>query len=234
MSSFFSTGSLPKTILVTGGCGYLGSRLIRDLANDKQLGGVTIRILDNFQSGHQQALMGLPKEGRYQFIEGDILDPSIVRLALQGVDAVIHLAAIVTTPMSFDRPVWMEQVNRWGTIHLVDACLQAGVQRFIYASSAAVYGPGGPFSEVGPCHPLGPYAQSKQRAEVGVLKAAERGLMPTILRFGSIFGLAPVTRFDAVINHFVYLTGIGRPLTVYGDGQQSRPFIYVRDASEVT
>lgn len=222
-----------QTILITGGCGYLGSQLIRDLALDDRLKGATIRILDNMQSGRYHALMGLPRSGRYQFIEGDLLDPAVIRLALQDVDTVIHLAAIVRTPMSFENPTWMEQINHWGTNHLVDACVRTGVARLIYASSAAVYGPGGPYTEASPCRPQGPYAQAKHHGEKTVSSAAERGLQTVILRLGTLYGCAAAMRFDAFVNRFAYLAGVGRSLTVYGDGEQRRPVIHVRDASGV-
>ena len=217
-----------KRTLVTGGCGYIGSQLIRDLADDN---GVVVRILDNLQREGYAALMNLPAEGQYEFVEGDILDPLTVRRSLVDVDAVVHLAAVVRTPLSFDHPAWTEQVNYWGTVQLVEACLESGVKRFIFASSASVYGPGGPFEETAPCRPIGPYAQSKLRAEHAVFSAIERGLEPTILRFATVFGYAPSIRFDAVANRFAYLTGLGRPLTVYGTGEQMRPLVHVRDAS---
>ncbi|NOZ49633.1 MAG: NAD-dependent epimerase/dehydratase family protein [Chloroflexi bacterium] len=220
------------TILVTGGCGYLGSQLIRDLALDTETNAITIRVLDNLQSGRLQALMDLPEKGHYQFIEGDILDTSALRYALEGVDVVVHLAAIVSTAMGFGHdPIWVEQVNHWGTARLVESCLEAGVQRFIFASSAAVYGPGGPFHEEDLCHPIGPYAQSKYRAEENIRVANERGLAGTVLRLGTFFGYAPGVRVAAVANRFAYLAGVGKPLTVYGDGRQRRPVVHVRDAS---
>jgi UDP-glucose 4-epimerase len=220
-----------RSLLITGGCGFLGSQLIRDLALDERLGALSIRILDNVQDGHYRALMNLPAPGHYQFIEGDILDPDVVRLALKGVDTVVHLAAIVRTPMSFDNPTWIEQVNHWGTAHLIEACIEAGVSRFIFTSSTAVYGPRNSPEENELCRPQGPYAQSKYRAEKSVVTASERGLQTVIIRLGTLFGLAPVTRFDAVVNRLAYLAGIQRSLTVYGDGQQRRPLIHVRDAS---
>lgn len=218
-------------LLVTGGLGYVGSHLIRDLAEDPRFSGMIIRVLDNLQRDGYQALMDLPEEGDYQFVEGDILDPMTLRRALAGVKAVVHLAALVKTPFSFDHPAWTEQVNHWGTARLVEHCLEAGVDRFIFASSASVYGPGGPFDETSPCRPVGPYAQSKWRAEQAVLAAVGRGLRPTILRLATVFGLAPTMRFDAVANRFAYLAGVGRPLTAYGTGEQVRPLVHVRDAS---
>jgi UDP-glucose 4-epimerase len=218
------------TVLITGGCGYLGSHLIRDLARTAGPRPLTVRILDNMQGGHYRSLMDLPPGTRYEFLEGDILDPAVVRLALRGAGAVVHLAAVVRTPMSFEHPAWVQQVNHWGTARLVESCLEAGVTRFIYASSTAVYGPGGPGDEDAPCRPVGPYAQSKLRGEESVLAASARGLRPTVLRFGTLFGNAPAMRFDAVANRFAYLAGTGRPLTVYGSGQQRRPLVHVSDA----
>jgi UDP-glucose 4-epimerase len=113
----------------------------------------------------------------------------------------------------------------------VEAALNAGVERLIFTSSVAVYGPGGPYSEADACRPLGPYAQSKHAAELYAFKAHARGLRTTVLRLGMIYGMAPVMRFDAVANRFAYLAGVQRPLTVYGDGRQRRPFLHARDAS---
>lgn len=220
-----------RTIVVTGGCGYLGSQLIRDLTTRIKGPPPRIRIVDNLHGGQVRALMGLPAEGDYQFIEGDIMDPSVLRLALQDADVVIHMAAIVRSPMDFNDPIWLAQVNQWGTAHLVEAALNAVVKHLIFTSSAAVYGPGGPFAETDPCRPQGPYAQTKHVAEEYVRKAHARGLRVTALRLGMIYGMAPVMRFDAVANRFAYLAGVQRPLTVYGDGRQKRPFLHVRDAS---
>jgi UDP-glucose 4-epimerase len=127
----------------------------------------------------------------------------------------------------------LEQVNHWGTARLVDLCVEAGVRHFIYASTAAVYGPGGPFSEVDACRPMGAYAQSKLKAEHVVREAEGRGMHSVILRLGTLFGQAPRMRFDAVVNRFAYLAGVGRPLTVFGSGQQRRPSIHVRDAAQL-
>jgi UDP-glucose 4-epimerase len=222
--------AMPSTILVTGGCGYLGSRLIRDLAHQFAT-PITIRILDSVRHGQVRALMDLPTQASYEVVEGDLLDPTILRSTLEDVDAVIHLAAVVRTPLSYDNPAWLEQVNHWGTAQLVEACLAMRVQRLIFTSTTAVYGPGGPHTEESVCRPQGPYAHSKLAAEKVILAAQARGLQPTILRLGTLFGLAPITRFDAVANRFAYLAGVRHPLTVYGDGAQRRPLIHVADAA---
>jgi UDP-glucose 4-epimerase len=222
--------AMPSTLLITGGCGYLGSRLIRDIAHHFTT-PVTIRILDHVRHGQVRALMDLPAQATYELVDGDLLDPTILRAALEDVDAVIHLAAVVRTPLSYDNPAWLEQVNHWGTAQLVEACRAVGVQRLIFTSTTAVYGPEGPHDEDSPCRPQGPYAQSKLSAEKVIHAAQDRGLQPTILRLGTLFGLAPITRFDAVANRFAYLAGVRHPLTVYGDGSQRRPLVHVADAA---
>lgn len=220
-----------RIILVTGGAGYIGSQLVRDLATDLRFGDAVIRIYDNLRRQRYRGLMDLPAEGRYEFIEGDILDRLNLARAMRGVSAVVHLAAVVTTPMSFDQPEITRQVNQWGTASVIDCALDAGVTRLIYASSASVYGPGGPFRETDLCRPVGPYSTSKRRGEEEALRSRERGLCPTILRLGMVFGTAPAMRYDNVISRFVFAAGIGRPMTIHGTGEQIRPLIHIHDAS---
>lgn len=223
---------MTKAILVTGGTGYIGSQLIRDLSTDERFQDHVVRIYDNLQRGNYHVLMDLPTAGRYQFIEGDILDRVTLAEAMRDVWAVVHLAAVVKTPISFDHPEWTEQVNHWGTAIVVDEAVKAGVERFIYACSASVYGPGGLFDEEDACHPVGPYSISKLRGEEVVMGAGQqRGLEVTSLRLGTAFGDAPGVRFEAVANRFAYLAGVGRSLVVHGDGEQQRPLIHVRDVS---
>ncbi|MBN1887647.1 MAG: NAD(P)-dependent oxidoreductase [Thermoflexales bacterium] len=223
---------MTRVILVTGGAGYIGSQLIRDLAADPDFQHDTIRIYDNMQRGHYCALMDLPQKCRYQFVEGDILDRLTLADAMRDVWAVVHLAAVVKTPISFDHPQWTEQVNHWGTATVVDQAAQAGVERLIYTCSASVYGPGGPFREGDPCSPVGPYSISKLQGEQVVMEVGyQRGLQVTSLRLATTVGDAPGVRFEAEANHVAYLAGVGRPVVVQGDGQQRRPLIHVRDAS---
>jgi UDP-glucose 4-epimerase len=219
-----------SNVLVTGGCGYLGSQLIRSLTAALSESDSTVRILDNFSQGRPSALMDLPRGVRYEFIEGDVLDPVALDLALQNVDVVIHLAAVVRTPLSFDNPAWLEQVNHWGTAHLAEACLRVGVRRLVFTSTTAVYGPGGPSREQDTLRPQGHYSQTKLRAEESLRGAAQRGLEVFILRLGVLYGLAPVIRFDSVANRLAYLAGVGRAVTIYGDGRQKRSYLHVQDA----
>jgi nucleoside-diphosphate-sugar epimerase len=221
-----------RDLLVTGGCGYLGSQLLRDLP--ERVDGVeTVHVLDNMQKGEYRALMDLPETGSYVFWETDVMDQGTLRTILSEVDAVVHLAAVVQTPLSFNDPNWVEQVNHWGTSHLVEACIEKGVSDFIFASSASVYGPGTEARrEDDRCEPMGAYAESKHKAERVVASASRRGLRTVTLRIGTLLGPAPVTRFESVANRFASLAGTSRTLTVYGDGEQTRPFVNVADASD--
>ncbi len=234
---------MSRVILVTGGAGYIGSRLIRDLARDPAFDGYTFRVYDNLQRETYTTLLDLPDTGRYQFIEGDILDHTGLRRALDGVTAVVHMAAIVRTPLAFGPPGWVEQVNHWGTASLADAAAAAGVAWFVYTSSAAVYGPvdaigaravqsSPPFAEHDIARPVGLYAESKLRGEKRLLALHEQGrLRVCVLRLGSVFGYAPAVRFDAVANRLAYLASVHRALTVYGSGEQRRPQVHIADAS---
>lgn len=223
--------STTQDILVTGGCGYLGSQLLRDLPA-KIEGAGTIHVLDNMQKGEYRALMDLPDAGTYTFWEVDVMDRATLRTILAEVDVVIHLAAVVQTPLSFADPNWVEQVNHWGTSNLVEVCLAEDVSTFVFASSASVYGPGPEArTEEATCDPVGAYADSKHKAERVVASASRRGLNTVTLRMGTLFGPAPVLRFAAVANRFASLAGTRRALTVYGDGEQTRPLLHVDDAS---
>lgn len=217
------------TILVTGGCGYIGSHLIRLLATSSP--GSEVRILDNLQRDSYRALMDLPAGVRYRFLQGDVLDRSLVGRALDGVDTVYHLAGIVRTPMTFENPTWMRQVNLWGTQGLAEAALGAGVRRFVFASSTVVYGPGGPHDEASTPRPVGPYAESKAAAEHALGAMAGRGLDVRIVRLGMVYGDAPALRLDGVANRLVFQAATGRPVTVYGSGEQRRPLVHVEDAA---
>lgn len=224
-------GDGTSTILVTGGAGYLGSRLVPTLATDDRLDGSTVRILDNLERETFGSFGDLPRGGRYQFLEGDVLDPGAVRRALRGVDTVVHLAALVKTPFSFDHPTWTRHVNQWGTQRVAEEAVKAGVDRLVLASSASVYGPGEDFGEEDDPQPVGPYSESKLEAERIVRSARDRGLDSTILRLGTVYGEAPAVRFDAVPNSLAYQAAIGRSVTVHGEGEQERPVVHVDDAA---
>lgn len=220
----------PKKVLITGGCGYIGSVLLEKLG--RQLEGYVIRLFDNLSVGNINALQQLPLDGHYQFIEGDLLDPNQLNYALNGVDIVIHLAAKANTPLSFDNTEMTRQVNQWGTTHLVDACLEHEVEHLIFASSAAVYGPELNQSEDDTPDPLGAYASSKLAAEQ-YLRSKEGKLDYTIFRIGTVYGPSPMMRAQAFVNRLCFLAGTKKKLTVFGDGQQVRPVIHIDDVCQL-
>ena len=117
------------SMLITGGCGYLGSQLLRDIAADPAFAGRAVRVLDNLQAGSYRALFDLPAGASPRFLEADILDPASLRVAMAGAETVVHLAAVVSTPVHFAHDRAMEQVNHWGTANLVSACVECGVSR---------------------------------------------------------------------------------------------------------
>lgn len=215
---------IPNKILITGGCGYIGAKLLRVLPSETE--GVVFRILDNLSSGTYNAIVGLPESGHYQFIEADILNPAQLSYALKDIDIVVHLAAIVNTPLNFENPNWTEQVNNWGTAHLLNACKEAGISQFIYVSSSSVYGPGENKSEDDMLKPLGAYATSKKAAEKYIIDNAG-DINYSILRCGTVYGFSPVLRVASFINKFASLAGLRKKITVYGDGEQQRPVIHV-------
>ncbi|MDM8521063.1 NAD(P)-dependent oxidoreductase [Anaerolineales bacterium HSG6] len=224
---------MKETILVTGGAGYIGSCFVRSLANSPEFADYTIRIYDNLYRQRYAGLMDLPKNGKFEFVEGDILDRLNLDRVMRGAKTVVHLAAVVRSPLSFEHPEWTEQVNHWGTASVVECALRAGVSRFLFASSASVYGVSGliTYKEGDPCQPVGPYPTSKLRAEEAVKQASERGLKTTTIRIGNVFGNAPAMRFDGFISRSVYLAGVGRPIVVHGSGDQIRPAIHIEDAA---
>lgn len=216
----------PKKILITGACGYVGSVLLQMLG--QELDGYVLRLFDNLSDGNVTALQNLPLDGHYQFIEGDLLDPSQLDYALKGVDTVIHLAAIVNTPLSFDNPNTTRQVNHWGTTHLVNACIENEVEHLIFTSTASVYGPGNNKKEGDVTDPLGAYANSKLEAE-HYIRSKKEQLDYTIFRVGTVYGPSPNMRVQSFVNRLCFLAGTKKKLTVYGDGRQVRPVIHIED-----
>jgi len=219
-------------VLVAGGAGYLGSRLIRDLPRIGAFEGATIRILDNMFRERYVSLWNLPKGPRYEFLEGDVRNESDVRLAVRDVDTVFSLSDITNAPVSFERKDLTWDVNYKGALTLCEGAIEAGVRKFVYTSTCSVYGPTeGLVTEDAPCKPVSPYAESKLRAETTMrTRAREAGLDWTALRLGTAYGWTIGMRFDTIINRFAYLASQGRPLTVYDTAwREKRPYIHVSD-----
>ena len=237
-SSFVNSTTLRReelTILVTGGCGYIGSKLIRDLATDEKFAGTTVRILDNMLRERYVSLMDLPASGKYEFIEGDIRKDDDLKRSFQDVDTVIDLAGITNAPISFERKDLTFDVNVNGGQKVVDHAVKAGVKRFVYSSTASVYGPTkGVVDETVECKPISPYGESKLQGERACLEASRKGMNSTVLRLGTVYGYSIGMRFDTVVDRFVYLACSGAPLTVWESARkEKRPYLHLQDTSDV-
>jgi nucleoside-diphosphate-sugar epimerase len=219
-------------VLVTGGCGYIGSALIPLLLADDRVDEV--RLLDSLESGSPGALVGAVSEGGLEFHGGDVRSQADVRAAVDGTDAVIHLAAITGAATTHDREDETFSTNLEGTKTLLRAAVDAGVERFVFASSCNVYGRATAenLSESAEPEPINPYAESKLEAERFIRESIDgEPMTATSLRMSTVYGSAPGMRFNLVVNQFVFRALTGRSLTVYGDGRNWRPFIHVADAA---
>lgn len=216
-------------ILVTGGAGFIGSHLCDALL----AAGHRVRVLDNLSTGKPT---NLPlQDPRVELIEGDVADAALVRRAVAGCSAVAHLAAVASVQASVDDPVSTHQSNFVGTLNICEAMREAGVRRVLFASSAAVYGNNGEgvaVTEDTPKAPLTPYASDKLASEYYLdFYRRQHGLEPAIFRFFNIFGPRqdPSSPYSGVISIFTERALAGRPITVFGDGEQTRDFFYIDD-----
>ncbi len=215
-------------VLVTGGCGYIGSELVPLLLEK----GYDVTILDNFSMSSPSILFNLRKD--VNFIFGDIRNEEDVKSALKGCDAVVHLAALTGADESFKAKERTFDINLRGTENLLKLAADEEVERFVFSSSCNIYGrQEGVISEESKPNPLNPYAESKRLAEEACLKyQRERGLSTSILRLSTLYGYAPGVRFNLVINMFALYALTNHPLTIYGDGTNWRPYIHVKDAAK--
>ncbi len=223
------TAMADAPILITGGAGFIGSHLVDALLAQ----GHSVRVLDDFSTGKRSNLP-LDNPG-LQYIEGDVADAALVRQAVTGCKAVVHLAAVASVQASVDDPVKTHQSNFVGTLNVCEAMRQAGVRRVLFASSAAVYGNNGQgeaIDEATPKAPLTPYASDKLASEYYLeFYQREHGLEPAIFRFFNIYGPRqdPSSPYSGVISIFTERARQGLPITVFGDGEQTRDFYYVGD-----
>ena len=223
--------------LVTGGAGFIGSHIVEELLR----GGNTVRVLDNFSSGRREnleAFRGSPgsstRRGDLEILEGDLRDATAVQAAVQDVELVFHLAAFVSVPQSMADPETCFAINVGGTVTLLEASRQSGVRKVVISSSTAVYGDTNvfPTTEETPLLPLSPYALSKQVNELyACFYTRTLGLPVTALRYYNVYGprQRPDSDYAAAIPIFVRKLVAGEPITIHGDGKQSRDFIFVED-----
>lgn len=223
----------PRRWLVTGVAGFIGSALLERLIDL----GQTVVGLDNFANGHQRNLddaLGVHSDARLQFkmIRGDIRDVATCREAVADVDVVLHQAAIGSVPRSIKDPVPYHDNNVTGFMNLMLAARDAGVKRFVYASSSSVYGdhPALPKVEDAIGKPLSPYAATKRMDEIYAQVFGDvYGLEPVGLRYFNVFGRRqdPNGQYAAVIPRWIAALRAGEPCTIFGDGSSSRDFCYV-------
>jgi UDP-glucose 4-epimerase len=214
--------------LVTGGAGFIGSHVVDALLRE----GWAVRIVDNLSTGHRRNIVGKPVE----FSEGDIRDAPLLARATRDVDAVFHLAAHIGNVKSLAEPVADSEINAGGTVTVLDAASRNGVRRFVYSSSAAIFGEleGTVIGEEHPQRPTSPYGVSKLAGEKYALCYGQLSPMVVVcLRYFNVYGVNQ--RYDAygnVIPIFAHRLHTGRPLTVYGDGQQTRDFVNAKDVAQ--
>jgi nucleoside-diphosphate-sugar epimerase len=219
--------------LVTGGAGFIGSHMVRTLLER----GERVRILDNFATGKREHLM--PLAGRIEVIEGDVRYLNNVQEAVAGADYVIHLAALPSVARSVRTPIESNDVNVVGTLNLLVAARDAGVQRVVYSASSSAYGNSAtlPKEETMPSDPLSPYAVNKLTGEL-YCRTFTRvyGLETVSLRYFNVFGPRqdPTSQYSAVIPRFIQAALAGQRPVIYGDGEQSRDFSYVQNAVEAS
>lgn len=217
-------------VLITGAAGFIGSHLSRGLLDR----GYDVTGIDNLVTGDRRRVDHLQREDGFAFIEGDLTDRSCLERAMAGTEYVFHQAALASVARSFDRPVETARANCVGTANLLDAALDEGVSKVVVASSAAVYGSNAPLpvDEAQPVDPESPYALSKYWTERLALQFDRvQGLPAVALRYFNVFGPGqdPEGDYAAVIPAFVEAMTAGNHPVIYGDGEQSRDFVFVDD-----
>ena len=219
-------------IVITGALGHIGSQFIRELPH--ALPGAEILILDDLSTQRYCSLFNLPAEGRYSFVEGDVLTVDL-RSLFDGADVVLHLAAVTNATASFEIRDKVEEVNFAGTERVARACVEAGCP-LIFPSTTSVYGTQAEIVDencsVTDLKPQSPYAESKLKAEQ-LIQALGRtdGLRFLICRLGTIFGTSIGMRFHTAINKFCWQAVMGQPITVWRTAlHQNRPYLELGDA----
>jgi UDP-glucose 4-epimerase len=216
--------------LVTGGAGFIGSNLVAALAAS----GERVRVLDNLSTGYWENLDGIGQQSAIERIQGDIRDADAVAKACRGVEVVFHQGALGSVPKSVESPAESDSANVHGTVNVLDVARHAGVRRVVFAASSAAYGETEelPKRESMAPQPLSPYAVSKLAGEMYLSVFASLYGMETVsLRYFNVFGPAqtPEGAYAAAIPRFLDRAISGRPVEIFGDGEQTRDFCFVKN-----
>jgi UDP-glucose 4-epimerase len=219
---------MSKRVLVTGGAGFIGSHLTRALVQS----GATVSVLDDLSTGNAANLADV--EDKITFMPGDVRNIDCDAAAMKDVEIVYHLAAMVSVPQSVLEPERCHSICASGTVKLLHAAAACGVKRVVYAASSSAYGDAGegPISESAPLNPMSPYAAAKLAGELYCQAwSATTNLETVRLRFFNVFGpdQDPSSPYSGVISIFTKLALEGKQPTIYGDGKQTRDFVYVAD-----
>lgn len=215
-------------LLITGGAGFIGSTLAKIAIGN----GWDVRVLDDLSTGLKSTADELNNLG-IEVILGDIRDEKLCHSVMKDCDAVAHLAAQVSVPLSVEYPEETMSINVEGTANILEACFTHGVHRMVMASSAAVYGEAEslPLREQDAGQVLSPYAESKWKNEAQILEARKKGLRATALRFFNVYGVGqrPDGAYAAVIPKFADMIAQGIAPQINGDGMHTRDFVHVHD-----
>ena len=217
-------------VLVTGGAGFIGHHL----ATAWRQRGADVVVLDNFRTGRRENVARIPGGDGFTFVEGSITDAATVARAIDGCTIVHHLAAQVSVPESMERPAECVEINVLGTLNVLEAARRVGAKRVVFSSSAAVYGdnPASPKTEDMVPAPKSPYGITKLDGEYYLRMYAESCGVPTVsLRYFNVFGPRqdPRSVYAAAVPIFLERAKAGRDLTIFGDGAQTRDFVFVGD-----
>ena len=220
-----------KLYLVTGGAGFIGSHIVRRLVGEGEL----VRVVDNLSTGQSMRLKTV--RGSVEFVEGDLADERVSDEVVRDVEYVLHQAAVPSVQRSVCDPIATNRANVTATLNLLESCRKAGVRRLIYAASSSAYGDTEvlPKAEEMSPNPLSPYALQKLVGErYCKLYYDLYGLETVSLRYFNVFGADqdPHSEYSAVIPKFITKLLAKEPLTIYGDGEQSRDFTYVDNVVE--
>lgn len=216
-----------KDILVTGGCGFIGSHLVEKLVNL----GAHVTIIDDLSSGYEKNIEAVKE--KVTFIKKSVTNYEDVKKAAQNKDIIFHLAAFVSVPNSIKKPMVNHSTNVDGTMNVLEAARECGVSRVVFSSSSAVYGPTQNIvTETDQCAPISPYGATKLIGELMCIQSALNfGIQAVMLRYFNVYGPRqdPAGPYAGVVAKFTDQLQKNEPITIHGSGEQTRDFIYVED-----